>query len=272
VKAKGSSRLLSTFPVGAIVRADSRALSDAELFIPLAGGEVACSRDPSQAITWLIEAEGWEEGRLAQSLLAVGLQKGRRTDAVAFIGTVDPLSAAVAEELFDDRVRKFADLAIAVRNLRTPLAGFIGAGILLHDNRSAALFSSLLENERVASASCVLIHAEKRGKSWYPAIVAGSASTGETSDFARSEHTRSVEQLWRANYPVAAPPGVLWVAQSRSLTSWIEEQRPLEAEAVHVCSSLITASYTSECAATQSAPFIPAASEDRVIKVGALFG
>jgi hypothetical protein len=262
------------FPAGAIRLGNAKRLTDAELLVPTADGNLASRFASRQAITWLIKADGWTDGTLVKAIYALALQCGMHADSIAFIGSADPLSLSVAIDRFGGRVRRFVDVASSAREIETPLVGFLGAGVVLHDNRSVAVFSTILENDAVATASCVLITSGGRNSIAHLAVLdSGITDTNAAFDLARPEHELQLEHLWRTNYPVAEPLRDLWVTRSEALSTWLSERKPASAgERIHICSSLITASYCDEFATARFPKDLPGVAVNSAVRAEVLFG
>jgi hypothetical protein len=269
-----NSSVPETFPAGAIRLGATQSLSDPELMVPVSGPELSRPSHRRQPITWLIQAEAWQGSCLERALFTIGAQIGGSEDAVCFLGAVDPRILATARERFDGRVIVSSKVAEAWQRLRTPLTGFLGAGVLLHDDRTAMHFSSLLENDGVATASCVLVTAEKRGKGWHASIEdGGSFAAIDCAPLEPPENIRVVEQLWRTHYPVAEPSLRLWVMRSPRAEALISETRSLAADGGYdICSSLVTASYVPEGVARELSVALIAPQSDKATKCEALFG
>ncbi len=259
-----------SFPA-AIARSTWRGLDDAQLFVPISR-DMATTRD-RDGITWLIEPRLWDRRFLSVAIRAAGLQKGANADALAFIGPGDADIEAVASEGFADRFETFGDVRSAVAASRSPLIGYLGKGVILHDNDVATVFSDLLNDPDVATASCVLISSEKRGKRWHAWIADGGVFRSPMRPLARSEVGFAAQQLWRSNYPVEAPPSDLWVARTGQLAAWIDGSQVLgSGEGLHICTSLVTASRFGQAGSEPLTAVVPPAADDRVTRVEAFFG
>jgi hypothetical protein len=270
--AQHGSGLPMDFPPGAIRRSRGRDLHDAELLTPVGDGGLEQLAGVREGITWLIHVQESKADDLVHTVQALALQNGAAADAITFLGSADPRAVSVARDAFEDRVNTVANVRAAVRGLDTPLAGFISAHVVLHDNRSACVLAAMLDNDSVDSASCVLVSTERRGKAWHAAIVdpgALAAPSGRPLD--HSENSLAAKQLLRSTYPVAAPSPDLWVARSALLETWVEGAAQNEG-AVHMCTSLITAT----CSRKREDPYTPAfdlrASPNCVTKIAALIG
>lgn len=262
-----------TFPPGAIRVHKHNGVSDAELILPVADGGFASPSQQRGQITWFIEATGWE-GELSLAIQCVALQRGGNSDRIALIGPVKPATLLAAEKLFDGRVSSFADMKAAARSVDTPLAAFIGAGVLLHDHRFAELMSTLLDNELVSTASCVLVRVERAGRGWQAAIVDAGSLAGQTERGLDGSGTSALaRQLWRSNFPVASPPRDLWMTRSTNLATWINDGAAIGAGGgLHLCSFLLTASHVGNPLVTSQESFVPRLSEEHATKLEAIYG
>lgn len=247
--------------------------NDAELLMPVAP-DAATLASAQQAITWLLFPEDWEEDVLGQSLQLLALQDGADRSAVALVGEAPPSSLAPAQRLFGGRVSSSPDLTAALDTLGTPLTGYLGAHVLLHDARTSAVLGGILEDPGVVSASCVLISTEKRGKGWQVSIAdTGTLVSGNDHDNSAAERNANAQLLWRSTYPSLRPPRDLWVGRSAAVPGWLQRAGPLRAqEGIHACTSLVTASYgrSPDDRPAHMAP--PAAAAARALRVEALFG
>lgn len=258
---------------GAIKVHHTEGLTDAELFFPVSSHEPARGAGQREGITWLIESHHWDDGQLLLAMVAAAQQSGADADAVAFIGPVAPRTIEVAAQSFGARVKRFADFDSAVAGVSTVLSGYIGSGVILHDNSCATALSRLVEFDSVATASCVLISVEPRGKTWHAAIAQGGALAMRNGNHLTSQaNVRATEQLWRTIYPVAAPSPRFWLAKSSRLKSWSDGGPQSGSEGVHICSSVVTASFMAYPPPSKSPSFIPKARENGVAATEVLFG
>jgi hypothetical protein len=228
-------------------------LSDAELMTPLSGVFIDSFLVGRQPITWLIDAaDGNPE--LSQ-IIQMKLQHGAGDDAISFLGRVNRSSMLGARGAFEGPVQCFENLDEAIARSSTPLIGFVGRGVMLHDHRTAALFSCILQDEAVATASCAMIATERRAKDWHASIAdAGliACPTGET--LAPAEAILVAAELWRSVYPIARPPKGLWAARTADIPSWIGNKAAARIRGMHFCTSMVTASIIGT---PSGAPFVP---------------
>lgn len=227
------------FPPAAIRLPRRKGIGQPELFMPVTDNTAISHR---AGVTWLIEAKAFDAKGLEEAILALAMQSGARADTIAFVGPLDRRMLQKTTRLFPGRVEIFGSINKATANFKTELAGILRPGVILHDNRSAAIFASLLSCDGVATASCVLIYSEARGGHWHAVISdAGVPAAGSE----RLEYALSTGQLWRTSFPVAAPPSDLWVAQSQRVADWLIEPTTLEPiEGVHIVTSVVTATHS----------------------------
>ena len=263
--------LAEGFPAAAIAFPAHREMSDSTLFVPVSGlGTSAHSRSP---ITWIVEARGWPEDGLAQAVLALSVQSGGSGDCLFFVGEPTPLALALARERIRGGINCFDEVGTAICAAPTEVVGYAAAGVLLHDNRTAGVLASLLNDELVATVSCAMIVVNQSRAGWHAMIAdGGSFATPSRATLARAERSAATAFLWGSNYPVTVPGAHLWLARKSSLTNWTESSPPQLANGVHICSSEVTASYIGEETVSQASVYIPGATEERATRVRALFG
>lgn len=269
-----AGRVPSSSSPAAIRLPKARVLTDSDLLAPCPGTALDFAKESSAGITWLITARDWQSVDLIQALRALSLQSGAASQVIGFVGEVDLLSRTVAQELFGERVRYFADLHAASENIDTALAGHVGPGVVLHDSRSASVLAALLSDPATVSASCTLVRTEKRGKGWHSSAVDGGAITldlGSGKTIPGRAHEAALP--WRASFPVSRPPRDLWVARSPAVKSWLASgaTEPLR-KGMHVCTSLLTASYVSAPAEQVEELPLPSVTAGLSTKARALFG
>lgn len=260
------------FPPGAIRLPTPKRISEPELLVPLARlrGSVG-AREP---VTWLIQTKNWDEEELSDAIHTLALQDGAKSDAIALICPEERESRTIEHDAFPGHVRLFSSTIEAVRGIETPLAAYLGAGIFLHDDRTAELLSSLLQTDTVVTASCVLIRTEMRATEWHAAIAdAGVFVTVSGCAPGTVEYAEVVEALWRSNHCVVEPPQDLWVARSPDIQAWMNDLGGLEPlQGVHIVTSLITASCSGRGEAPHDGPNVPRAPSDKVTRVETILG
>ena len=272
LRMEGGMSRPSGSPPGAIRISRTRGLADAELLFPVSSSGPVVGSGERDAITWLVEAGEWDEDHLLLALVAAAQQDGAGNDAVAFIGPVLARSIEGAREGFGDRVSSFADLHSAVARGKTGISGRLGAPVILHDHRCASLLSRLLDFDQVATASCLLVSVEPRGKSWHVGVdPVGAMPTRVGGPPTSEDRPRLAEELWRSIYPVAAPPSSFWLARTSRVARW-SGGAEREAEGLHLCSSLVTASCSGQAAAAKTALYVPQARDGDAATFRVLFG
>ena len=273
LRANGPLKLPNRFEAAAIRLPRPRELGDAELTIPVAPGALPIPKDVSP-VTWMIAAREWKPGEIVQTLHALSLQIGAEDHSIAFIDGADADSLLTARALFHGRVTTFDDAARAAKEAETPLIGHIGPGVILHDTRAAAVLTNLFSEPGIASATCPLIAAEKRGKGWHVFVVdAGNLATQLQASGPQVEQRMNWHSLWRSTYPISRPPRDFWIARATSVQDWLRPKPPQPLKkGMHICTSLITASYLSARSDIAEEVRVPAATEDAAMAARMLFG
>jgi hypothetical protein len=267
----GQGSLPITFPPAAIrVRRGDR-LSDAELLVPMA--DLPIESTPRPAITWLIEASGSHERELYLGIQSLMMQSGGDHDALAIVGSPDRATLSMAQQRFAGGVADFSHVEAAIASIDTPLTGFMGHGIILHDPRAAGVLSRLLDHGSVATASCVLIRGEKAGRTWHAAAAEVGVTEKIDSRLKNCTDQVLVEHLWASTYPVAAPPRDLWLTRSSNVRGWIEESWSGETvDGFHLCSFMVTASHVGYEGDLGPGIVVPPAPTENALRVRAYIG
>jgi hypothetical protein len=252
----------------ALRAAAPRPLSDAELLVPVSPPalDVAAAETP---MTWLLWPGAWREPDLLQSLESLAIQSDAGRPSVLFVGSASDPVTALAGRLFDGRVGAVAAVDQVLDAIRTPLVGYVGASVVLHDRRAAGLMSHLLDDKRNLSASVALVSIERRGKGYLvtPAD-AGAATTSHGSRPMSAEQVAaSAAMLWRSAWPSSAPPYDLWLTRTEQLAQWIHPASAEEREGAHACSTLVTASYCGQRGIGAAAIPPPAAAPDLSLQI-----
>lgn len=259
----GPSRLApNRFPAAAIRMSNGQEFSDAQLLVPISG--MAFHRQGTRsALTWLLQPEDWQDDRLVEGLQCLALQRGSHADALALTGPTASATLALARNYFPGAVFAVDSLANALRDLRTPVVATVGAGVLLHDPRTADCFSSILANDLVWTASCVVVAAQKRAGVVKTVVVDGGAfvrADGLPADPA--ECAGAAAELWGGTWPVLRPSAYLWAARSKQMMSGLEEGGiQIDGQAVHMCTSAVTATHLSSGELKVKIPNVPFAPE-----------
>jgi len=193
---------------------------------------------------------------------------------ILIVGDAPPTIGTLIDRYFPGRHFSAPDVFGAVKAIRTPLVGYLGSEVILHDPRTVQVLSSLLDDQAIATASCVLVITEKSGKSWRSSVIdAGIVSVPDGSPRPRAEQSRKASELWRSVLPTALPPRDLWLARASSVAVWLERGGPLGAsEGIHACTTMISASVRST--RTEDAPHLapPIAAAENIMRVEELFG
>jgi len=263
--------LPESFPAAAIAYPAQRDTSDATLLVPIA--DAAPPADARPAITWVVDSRGWPDGGLAHAVHALSLQSGGAGDCLSFVGAPDALAQSTARERIAGAVNSFDAMEAAIAAAQTPIVGFVGPGVLLHDTRTAAALAALLGDEQVATASAAIVRVNQSGANWHAAIADGGAFvTSSGAKLGRNEREAITAFLWGTSYPVSLPGRHLWLARKASLAEWLKPSRGQPGNAVHVCSSEVSASHVGKESPAQVPPFVPQAADERATRVRALLG
>jgi hypothetical protein len=252
----------------AIRLAPTQARGEAELLVPASGASLPLNGGREVSITWLVDAHAFDV-EAAQALL---LQSAAAAHSIALVGR---RAGAVGEEaaaLFGDRAETFTSATAAVASTASDFVGYLARGVILHDNRAIAMLLSLLDDPDVASASCALVTAEKRGKGWHVGVAEAGALAG-AFDPQRGWKGIEPRQLWRCTYPVVSPPRELWLARRQSAQAWLGQGRIAAFKhGSHVCTTLVTASYVKQRRRDQGDFRVPTAPSERALAARTLFG
>ena len=260
-----------SFPAAAIAPSAGTPMSDSTLFVPISGREGQAK--PRAAVTWLVDPSGWAEGGLAQAVLALSQQTGGGGDRLVFLGAPDPDADFAAASRFAGHATSFDTMQSAVAAAETPLVGFVGPGVLLHDNGSAAVLAALLDDDCVATASCAVIRTGQQSAGGHASLEdGGNFATPLGHVLGRPERHSAIAFLWGSNYPVAAPGRHLWLARKTTLTKWTEDEPRHLADGLHLFSSSVSVSHVGSTSPARVPDFIPRAPDERATRVRALFG
>jgi hypothetical protein len=234
--------LAQRFPVAAIASWQHQEMSDAELFVPIT--ELPFTSSPRPAVTWAIESRGWPEGGLAQAIHALSLQMGVENDRICFVGGGHPPAERLVREKVGRTVQHFDDMEAAIAAAGTPMIGFLGTRVLLHDMRTAAVLVSLLDHPSVSTVSCAIVNVDQSEANWHAAIAdGGSLLSWSGASLESFERQLAIRYLWGSNYPVAIPGPHLWLTRKSSLMRWLNRPPGQLDDGFHVCSSQVTASF-----------------------------
>jgi hypothetical protein len=119
----------------------------------------------------------------------------------------------------------------------------------------------MLANDRICTASCVVVSAQKRGGVVKTVIIDGGAlvrADGQPAE--RAEGAAAAAELWQGEWSVLRPSAYLWATRSEKMISgWEECAQGFEGGAVHMCTSAVTATHLSSGKASLKIPDVPEA-------------
>jgi len=131
---------------------------------------------------------------------------------------------------------------------------YLGADIVLHDQRSMHTLAGLLASPSVASSSCMLVEGREGKKGWSAGVASGGfVGFQRFGEDAASSSMTDMRWLWRSLYPVLTPSPTFWMARALDVRNALlasggdAELSPPAAEdgRMHVCTSLVSASILS---------------------------
>jgi hypothetical protein len=243
--------LPAALPILAL-RCARRAISETSLLAPKSPtGNVVDGPGP---ITWLVFPSRWAVDELPQALEALTLQTGTAA-SIVFIGAASPPTAMLASRLFGRRVETVRSLPDALKRLDTPLVGYLGAGLVLHDRRTVAILADMLGGPAVLTASAPIVAVERQGEGWFVAPT-------------ESDDTAIAFSMSGGVIPVPAPQH-FWIGRSAAVRGWFDET-PSRAQ-VHLCSANVSVSRLGQ-GEEEEALFSRPASGSAAIRTQALFG
>jgi len=258
---------------GAIRFVPGSALSDAELLAPAMVLSSQLEADDDAEVCWVICAADWDNDELSEALEAVAVQSFGGTTSIAFAGVATDDVHDLARRLFRGRVTGHRNLSDALSATRAAFVGHLGPAVILHDSRTTGHFVTLLRGSSAASVSCVILSAEKKGKTSHVAI----SDAGTIADAGPASHPVEARELalkaWRSCYPLRRPPRDLWLARAEEARNWMSADQPLREDAIHLCTTFVTASYCRQRPRDGRAlASPPPAAEDNSIRAGMVFG
>ena len=264
-----SEKAPATFPPAAIKLPLGRVLTDAELCFPFAHSPIGLDPGQRPVITWMVDASDWDEGALKKAIHALSRQRGIGTDAVCLLGAANHFAT---DDALVASAANYTRLEDAIAAVDTPLAAYLAPGIFLHDPRTGDLLANLLDDDRVLTATCLLVSAHRSGKAWHVSV-RDAGAVEASGDNSRELIRRAVcgGTLWRTDYPVGAPCSGFWVARASRVKDWIAGAAERQ-EGFHVCSTVVAATATREATSAPLPSFIPQVPAGKVTKVEALFG
>jgi hypothetical protein len=255
--AEGACFASGDVPVLALRMPSRRPLSDAELLMPIAPADGELTDTPP--ISWLLWPKLWAEKELLQSLVSLAAQDIDSLNRLIFVESPAPAAVeALAARLFGGRVRTTATLEQATSLAATPLVGYLGPGVVLHDRRTAAVLATLLEAPENVSASAVIVSLKSSGKGSTVVVVEEG-----------SESPYDSRLLWRTSWPTSRPSRDFWMTRTPMLARWLSHSG--DAGGQHICTAVVTASYCSAQSDTAT-PWAPPPAENFAILTEALVG
>jgi len=236
-KLRGCEGSGATYPVA--IRISSTQLpTGPELLVPVMAPALPIA--PRPPVTWLIEIRQGADEITAATLNSINLQLDSQSDQLLLVGRNEATIDMLARRLFGDRASWAADIDAAASAIASPFTALVGYGVVLHDARCSAFLCSILEEPEVMTASCLMIAAHQQGKSWQVSIADGGSVEAPNG----SSEAIDFRLLWRGAYPPRRPPRDFWIARSGTMIRWTgADEKNGAAAGLHVCTSLITASY-----------------------------
>lgn len=270
LKAGGKLVGANALPACAILLASKR-VHNAQLFMPVAPGHPINASDVRAPITWLIHSGDRNLGNLKQTVRALKLQDGSSGDVIVLVGPAARDMLRLVKNEFGGRVIAFRTVSQAADAVTTPLVCFVGAGVVLHDRRTASVFASLLENVDVTSASCVLISVNAHRRASHASIQDSGLSLADAAgNSAHSIEEWAIEHLWGTHFPSSSPPADLWAVRSSHLAKWVDPDGT-QFDELHIRTSLVTATHVGQ-SERRPHPLVPEASKGQVTRLEAFFG
>ncbi|QIK78089.1 hypothetical protein G7077_03335 [Sphingomonas piscis] len=212
----------------AIRRRRRRPPSDEQRMVPVSG--LAARNTVRAPITWLVDAQDTPDDVFKQQVRSIALQAFAEQDVLVLTGATAS-KARSAAKLFPGKVQRQASPRNAIRATDTPLTAIVRANVILHSNLLAGELAAMLQHPEVASASCAMVSAERRGGSLNAKVIHAGGLLG--SDAA--------DELWGEIFSVAAPSPHLWMARSNVAKSWLEGSAGTSVSCVHLFSARVSA-------------------------------
>jgi hypothetical protein len=246
-----------------------RPLADAQMLVPVAPPqlEIEGTREP---VTWLVATSPDREQEALQCVEAIAAQSGTGAISIVFVGPASSLTESLARRLMKGRVQVAAGFKQAARAVQTPLVGYIGSGVIMHDSRTTGFLCKALADDALATASVLLVTAENRGKQ--PVVAAVDAGEILLNPPVRRQQMQQIASLlWRSAWPVAVPPRDLWLTRTATLMGWLSRSASFTLEQTHLCSYQLSASYSAR-PARKEPEFTPPRSQSSAMHGELLFG
>jgi hypothetical protein len=228
------------------IAAAPRPLQDGDLLQPVAGLQAVAGRT-APPVTLVLRSADWDELELQWALECLAAQTSAESISLIFVGEIPPGLVGVAERLFASRIDTCLDPARLAEQIRTPLFGYLGGGVLLHGTTTLAFLSDYLGNGSVVTASVPLVLGEQRGSSVVMSVQdLGLARRDASTTFPALE----AAALWRGVWDVRQPPRDFWVARTGDLMHLMQDRA--ETSGRHLCCGLQSASYASSPTGTEA--------------------
>jgi hypothetical protein len=252
--------------------------TEAEILFPVAPSiPLSKSSGSRKEVTLLLWSDMWEAELLPLALQALSLQSCADGIALAMIGDTPTGLQKAAERYLPGRHATYASEQAALVAIRTDLVGYLGPNVILHDHRCLTFLNGLMTDTCIASAACIIASCGKHGKGWMAAPtdtgkIAVSEDIDELQETAQQVHDTLL--LWKSTYPIYRPPRDLWITRKAFFQQVFESNISLmdSAEAYHLCTSVVTASYGGE-RSTASAPIaLPDVTPGLAVRSKALVG
>ena len=192
-----------------------RVQTEAELLFPAPRGQSTGDLEEQSRTAWLIWPEQWKSQHLADALEALALQS-RRPAALLAVGNAPQNSGFY-------HVAK--DLGHALSLVKTDFVGYLGAGVVFHDRRTAEALEEIAASPAALTATPEVISVEPRGIGWV----------------VRPDAAADLHRLPRMVLPLAGPPQDLWIARTRSVKDWLSSKQ-LPGRGSYLCTSHVTVS------------------------------
>ena len=260
-------------PLAAIRSADRRQIAEARLLVPVAQpAEFTGGADLGERrVKVLLSPRGWNEQRLVTTLASLAAQRGGLEIALVLVGAVATLGASAANIFFPGCWTAIDSLDAAIDLMGDDPVLHVGAGITLHDDRTLSTLLALLENEKVASASCAIVESTRHGLDWSIKQFDMGQAWHAGEDAATRPLVTLADVMWQTTVPVAAPPRDFWLARPSLL-----RRDTLPYGAMHLCCTMLSASYLApgEAHADDAAdhPHLPQAEPERALRIEVLAG
>lgn len=251
---------------------DGRELSDTELLVPTMAPPAASPQSGQWDIGWVICPADWRREDLVEALTALSIHPIAGKSSIALAGATPGDLVALAMRLFGKRVRRFDDLSAAVSAPKVAFVGYLGPSVILHDPQAVNHLVGLLQDPSVSSVSCVLLTAEKKGKVVHVTVADAGTIPQAGGAGERIDPNQLAHHLWRSGYPTLRPPRDLWIARADEARTWFGEHRKLREDGIHLCTTMVSASYTRQRSASSADASPPPARKENSVRARSFFG